>query len=108
MASPLVIQHWCKPFKQVRAWKIRVSGLNLDVAKQMGMSLKHQGGKNVHFTAVDYISQLSGRNYGTGLVRKSSVSCCRMLLLIFQKIKHTLALCGLQLSESLLSAWILR
>jgi len=47
--------------------KTSVSKLELNVEKQMGMSLKHWGRGEVHFTAVDCIFQISGRNYGTGL-----------------------------------------
>lgn len=72
VANPPVTQQCCKPFKQVRMQKILVSKLELNVEKLMGMSLKHKGkGKNIYFTAVDYISQISGRNSSTGLVKKS-------------------------------------
>lgn len=41
--------------------KTSVSLLDLNVEKKMGMLLKHCGGKG-HFTAVDDIFQISGRN----------------------------------------------
>lgn len=89
-------------FKQVKMQKTSVSMLDLNVEKKMEMLLKHWGGRRyILLLLIIFSRSVVGIN-ATGLMRKSPVSWCRKTDLMFQKMQHLLAPCGLHLWESLL------